>query len=252
MTQRLTGKVAIVTGGGRGVGRAICLRLAAEGATVAVFDMDLQTATAVAAEIRDAGGQARAYQVDVTDYPRLKAVAAQAIADFTQLDILVNCAGWDKIEPFLQSEESTWDKVLAINLRGPITLTRAVLDHMIARGQGRIISIASDAGRVGSLFEVVYSGAKAGLIGFSKALAREMAKKGITVNCVCPGPTNTPLLAEINAYAPKIVGALEKAVPMGRLGRPEDIAAGVAFLASDEACYITGQSLSISGGLTMI
>lgn len=251
MTKRLEGKYAIVTGGGRGIGRAISQKLAQEGANVAILDLDPNTASAVAAEVRGLGVKANSYQVDMANFAQVKQVAAQVIQDFGQLDILVNNAGWDKIEPFMQSEEATWDKVLAVNLRGPITLARAVLDHMISRNYGKIVNIGSDAGRVGSLGETVYSGAKAGLIGFTKALAREMARKGINVNCVCPGLTDTPLVREIMEYAPKVLGNMEKVIPYGRMGKPEEIAAAVAFLASDEASFVVGQTISVSGGLTM-
>ena len=166
------------------------------------------------------------------------------------IDVLVNNAGWDRIEPFVDSQPETWDRVLAINLRGPIAVTRAVLDPMIERGRGRIVSIASDAGRVGSTGEAVYSGAKAGIMGFSRTLAREVARFGINVNTVCPGPTNTPLLQAEAEHNPKLAG-LARAIPFGRPAEPAEIAAAVAFLASDDAAFITGQALSVSGGLTM-
>ncbi len=165
--------------------------------------------------------------------------------------MLVNNAGWDKVEPFVKSEEATWDKVIAINLKGPIACVRAVLDPMIERRSGKIVSISSDAGRVGSSGEAVYAGAKAGIIGFSKTLAREVARYGINVNVVCPGPTNTPLFREISGGNEKLAVALKQAIPLGRLGEPEDLAGAVVFLASDDAAFITGQTLSVSGGLTM-
>jgi 2-hydroxycyclohexanecarboxyl-CoA dehydrogenase len=174
-----------------------------------------------------------------------------ALARFGRIDALVNNAGWDKVEPFVSASEATWDKVLAINLRGPIAVTRAVLDGMIERRAGWIVSISSDAGRVGSSGEVVYSAAKAGVIGFSKALAREVARHQIHVNVVCPGPTNTPLLAQVGADNPNLVQSLAKAIPFRRIGEPDDIASAVAFLVSDDAAFITGQTLSVSGGMTM-
>jgi len=168
------------------------------------------------------------------------------------IEVLVNNAGWDKVEPFVKSQEETWDRVIAINLKGPIRCARAVLDGMIERKAGKIISISSDAGRVGSTGEAVYSAAKAGVIGFSKTLARETARHGINVNVVCPGPTNTPLLNEIAGGNDKLIESLRRAIPMGRTGEPDDIAGAVAFLASDDAGFITGQTLSVSGGLSMM
>ncbi len=245
----LKDKVAFVTGAGRGIGRAIALRLAGEGAKVAVTDLDEATARATAADI---GATAIALRVDVTDGASVRAAVAETERRLGPIDILVNNAGWDKAEPFVKSAEATWDKVLAINLKGPLVCTRAVLDGMIARGRGRIVSIGSDAGRVGSKGEAVYSAAKAGVIGFSKTLAREVARYQINVNVVCPGPTNTPLFHAIAGESPKLMEGLKRAVPFGRIGEPEDIAAAVAFLASDDAAFMTGQTLSVSGGLTMI
>jgi 2-hydroxycyclohexanecarboxyl-CoA dehydrogenase len=241
-------RVAFVTGAARGIGRAIAARLVEEGAQVAIADLDAQGAARTAAEL---GKQAHAVRIDVADSASVRAAVGDALSHFGRIDALVNNAGWDKMEPFIQSSESTWDKVLAINLRGPIAVTRAVLDGMIERRAGWIVSISSDAGRVGSSGEVVYSAAKAGVIGFSKALAREVARYGIHVNVVCPGPTNTPLLAEVGADNPSLVQALAKSVPFRRIGEPDDIAGAVAFLLSDDAAYITGQTLSVSGGLTM-
>ena len=245
----LAGKVVFVTGGGRGIGRAICRRLAEEGAKVAVADLDEKNATSVAGEI---GAGAVGIRVDVTDDASIRAAVAAANERLGTIDVLVNNAGWDKVEPFVKSAEATWDKVIAINLRGPIACARAVLDGMIERGSGRIISLGSDAGRVGSTGEAVYSAAKSGIIGFSKTLAREVARYEINVNVVCPGPTDTPLLAEIAGDNSKLMDALRRAIPFGRLGQPEEIAAAVAFLASDDAAFITGQTLSVSGGLTMM
>ncbi len=243
----LEGRVALVTGGARGIGRAICERLAAEGARVAIADID--GAEKTAAEI---GRSAIGVRLDVTDSASVKAGVGEVIAHFGRVDVLVNNAGWDKVEPFVKASEETWDKVLAINLRGPIAVTRAVLDGMLERRAGWIVSISSDAGRVGSSGEVVYSAAKAGVIGFSKALAREVARAGIHVNVVCPGPTNTPLLAQVGADNPNLVQSLAKAVPFGRIGEPADLAGAVAFLASDDAAFITGQTLSVSGGMSMV
>jgi len=245
----LSGKVAFVTGAARGIGKGIAQRLREEGCKVAVADLDLAQAEAAAREI---GGGAIGIAIDVAKLASVRAAVTDAERRLGPVDILVNNAGWDKAEPFLNNTEEVWDKVLAIDLRGPINCCRAVLDTMVARGGGRIVSISSDAGRVGSSGEAVYSGAKGGVIAFSKTLAREMARNGITVNCVCPGPTSTPMLAELAAHNPKLHEALRRAVPMRRLGEPADIAAAVAFLASDDASYITGQALSVSGGLTMV
>ena len=189
--------------------------------------------------------------VDIADSAAVRAAVGQVQSELGPVDILVNNAGIDVIELFVDSAEETWDKIIAVNLRGTITVTRAVLDSMIERGGGRIIHIASDAGRVGSSGEVVYSATKGGIIAFGKALAREVARHGITVNSVCPGPTDTALLGQVAAYSQKLRDGLSRAIPMRRVGQPADIAAAVAFLASDEAGYITGQTLSVSGGLTM-
>ena len=249
---RLKDRVAIVTGGGGGIGRATCLALAADGAAVAVADLDEPRARAVAGELEKAGGRALAVKVDVASGDSVRAMVKGVVGRFGRVDVLVNNAGWDKIERFIESTEETWDKVLAINLKGQILCARAVLDDMMPRQSGRIVNIASDAGRVGSSGECVYSAAKGGVIAFTKGLAREVARYKINVNCVCPGPTDTPLFAQTAEANPKLAEALKKAIPWGRLGRPEDIAAAVAFFASDAAEYITGQTLSVSGGLTMV
>lgn len=243
----LKDKVAFVTGAGRGIGRAIARRLAAEGARVAVTDLDESAARGTAVEI---GAPSIALCADVANSAQVRSAVADCEKRLGPIDILVNNAGWDKIEPFVQSREETWEKVIAINLKGPIICARAVLDGMIARGRGRIVSIASDAGRVGSTGEAVYSGAKAGIIGFSKTLAREVARYHINVNVVCPGPTGTPLLKQAMQDS-RLMESLVRAVPFKRLAEPEEIAAAVTFLASDDAAFITGQTLSVSGGLTM-
>jgi 2-hydroxycyclohexanecarboxyl-CoA dehydrogenase len=245
----LSGKIAFVTGAARGIGKGIAQRLREEGCKVALADLEQAAAEATAGEI---GGGAIGLAIDVASLASVRSAIAEADRRLGPIDILVNNAGWDKVEPFVENTEQTWEKVLAIDLRGPINCCRAVLDTMMARGRGRIVSISSDAGRVGSSGEAVYSGAKGGVIAFSKTLAREMARSGITVNCVCPGPTNTPMLAELASRNPKLHDALKRAVPMRRLAEPADIAAAVAFLASDDAAYITGQALSVSGGLTMV
>ena len=255
---RIKDKVALVTGGSRGIGRAICLRLAEEGAKVAIADVLEEEAQATADAIAQRGGHAQVIQTDVTRLDRVHSCVQQVIGQWRQIDILVNNAGWDKIEPFLQSQPDTWDKVIGINLRGPIHFCHAVAAHMAEQGagegvRGKIVSISSDAGRVGSTGEAVYSACKAGIIGFSKTLARELARARITVNVVCPGPTDTAMLEQVtsSAQGAKVIAAMTRAVPFRRLGRPEEIAAAVAFFASSDADFVTGQVLSVSGGLTM-
>ena len=250
---KLAGKVAVVTGGASGIGRAIALTLGAEGARVAVLDLDQAGAVAVAAAIVDAKGDAYPWQVDVAEPARVEAAVGEVVARWGTVHVLVNCAGWDRPMPFVETTPDFWDRILAINLKGPIACTRAVLPAMIAQGYGKIVSIASDAGRVGSTGEAVYSAAKGGLIAFTKTIARETARHRINVNCVCPGPSDTPLFQkEFAGPNPKLAESLKRVIPWGRLGTPDDVAPAVVFLASDDAAYITGQTLSVSGGLTMI
>lgn len=249
---KLKDRVAIVTGAGQGIGRAIALELAGEGAKICVADLNLETAGKVAEEIKARGKQAMAAKVDITSLDQCEKMVKDTIAAFGCIDILVNNVGWDKMELFIQSEPATWDKVIAINFRGPINCFKAILPHMIERKYGKIVSIASDAGRVGSSGEAVYSGTKGGIIAFSKTIAREVARYGINVNCVSPGPTDTPFFAAVAGDNPAIAEGLKKAIPLRRLARPEDIAGAVAFLATDAAGYITGQVLSVSGGLNMV
>ena len=249
---RLRGKVAVVTGAASGIGRAIALALGREGARVAALDLDGDGAAAVAREIVAAGGEAHAWPVDVADAARVTVVVGEVVGRWSTVHVLVNCAGWDRPMPFVETTPEFWDRILAVNLRGPIAMTRAVLPAMMAQGYGKIVSIASDAGRVGSTGEAVYSAAKGGLIAFTKTIARETARHHINVNCVCPGPSDTPLFQkEFAGPSPKLAESLKRVIPWGRLGTPEDIAPAVVFLASDEAGYITGQTLSVSGGLTM-
>ncbi|HEY4024846.1 MAG TPA: glucose 1-dehydrogenase [Candidatus Dormibacteraeota bacterium] len=245
----LQGKVALVTGAASGIGRAVALRLGDEGCAVAAVDLNLEGVRATAARI---GEDARAFQADVSSLAAMLAAVAEAERELGPVEVLVSCAGWDLVEPFMKSSEETWDRVISVNLRGVIACTRSVLDGMIERSAGAIVNISSDAGRVGSSGEVVYSGAKAGIIGFSKAVAREVARHGIRVNVVCPGPTDTPMMDATRQANPRLGDALVKAIPFRRLARPEEIAAAVAFFASDEAGYVTGQTLSVSGGLTMV
>lgn len=249
------GKSAIVTGAGRGIGRAIVLKLAQNGyRRVAVLDIIAENAEAVKKEIESLGGEAIALRVDLTKCHEVQQGVTEALARFGNLDLLVNNAGWDKLEPFLESEESTWDKVISVNFKSILYMCKTVLPHMVAHSSGKVISIASDAGRVGSMGEAVYSGTKGAIIAFSKSLAREMARHRITVNVVCPGLTETPLLQGIrdqSEKAHKVIDAVTRAIPLGRVGTPEEIANAVAFFASAEADFITGQTLSVSGGLTM-
>jgi len=250
---KLDSQIAFVTGAGSGIGRAIACRLAAEGARVACADINLAGAQETVALIQREGATAAAVSVDVTDFGAVQKAVAEVRALWGDVEILVNNAGWDRVEPFVQNTPELWQKVIAINLNGPIHCARAVLDGMIARGRGKIINISSDAGRVGSTGEAVYSACKGGIIAFSKTLAREMARHHINVNAVAPGPTKTALLAEITGGpdGAKVIEAMTRAVPFRRLGTPEDIAGAVAFFASSDADFITGQVLSVSGGLTM-
>lgn len=246
----LKGMSILVTGGGSGIGRAICVRLGEEGASVGILDMNLAGAEETASQVEKAGGKAAAYQVDIADRDQvLKAIDAWEQAG-GPIGGLVNNAGWDKALNFLDSDPAFWRKVIDINLVGVLNVTHEVLSRMAKRGKGRIVSIASDAGRVGSSGESVYSACKGGTIALSKTLAREMARTGITINTVCPGPTDTPLLQGFDPTG-KLKDALAKAIPMRRLAQPSDYPGMVAFLLSDDAGFITGQTISVSGGLTM-
>jgi 2-hydroxycyclohexanecarboxyl-CoA dehydrogenase len=242
----------IVTGGASGIGRAISKRLASEGASVGIFDLNGEAALACADQLRSAGGSSFAYAVDITDREAVNRAVAAFEADAGPIYGLVNNAGWDQAVNFVDSTPELWDKVIDINLRGPINVTYAALRCMLERGTGRVVSIASDAGRVGSSGEAVYSAAKGGIISFMKTLARELARKGITCNSVCPGPTDTPLLASFDQSGDgRLVKALERAIPMGRLGQPGDYPGIVAYFLSEEAAFVTGQTISVSGGLSM-
>jgi 2-hydroxycyclohexanecarboxyl-CoA dehydrogenase len=249
----LADRVAIVTGGASGIGRAIVETLARAGARVAVADMNAPGAAEVARVVEAAGGRAAACPLDITDVPAVERMVGELTARWGTVDILVNCAGWDRPMRFVDTTPDFWDRILAINLKGPIACTHAVLPRMIAKDYGKIVFIASEAGRVGSSGEAVYSAAKGGIIAFTKTIAREVARHRINVNCVCPGPSDTPLFQrEFVTGSPKLAEGLRRVIPWGRLGLPADVAPAVAFLASDDAGFITGQTLSVSGGLTMI
>ena len=243
-----------MTGAAGGIGRAIVLALAAGGSAVAAADLDGEDTGRLAEAVAERGGRALALQLDVTAPEQVRAAIERAEHELGPIGILVNCAGWDRFMPFLDSDEEFWRRVIDVNYEGTLRTTREVLAGMQERGWGRIVNIASDAARVGSAQESVYAGAKAAVIAFTKTIAREAARAGVTANVVCPGPTRTPLLEAMAAEAAdseRLVAALERAVPMRRLGEPEEVAAAVAFLASEQAGYITGQTLSVSGGLTM-
>lgn len=249
--KRLEEKVAIVTGSARGIGRGIVEKFVSEGARVVVADILEDAARETAEALKARGAEAIAVPVDVTSKESVDEMVERTVRHFSRVDILVNNAGWDKVEPFIDNDVAVWDRIIRINLYGTLFGCKAVLPHMIEQGYGKIVNIGSDAGRVGSTGEAVYSATKGGVIAFTKTLAREMARHRINVNCVSPGPADTPLFAEVGSYNPKIRDALIRAIPFRRLALPEDLANAVAFLASDEAAYITGQTLSVSGGLTM-
>ena len=247
----LQDKPVLITGGASGIGRAIALRLGEERARVGILDLNGAGATEVARTITAAGGLAFAHSVNITDYDAVLAAVDAFETQAGPVACLVNNAGWDRTVRFIDSDPALWRKVVDINLYGPVNVTHIVLKRMVAAGRGRVVSIASDAGRVGSSGEAVYAACKGGIIAFTKTLARETAAKGITLNTVCPGPTDTPLLAEIGEHSAGLVDALKKAMPMRRLGQPEDYPGIVCFLLSDDTGFITGQTISVSGGLTM-
>ncbi|MBC8649627.1 SDR family oxidoreductase [Pseudomonas sp. MTM4] len=247
-------KTVIITGGGGGIGRALCLRFAAEGSRVAVLDRDAAAAQTTAELIVEAAGQAKAYAADITDYAAIVETVNRVESELGVPTILVNNAGFDRFMPFLKTEPGTWQQLIDINLTGALNMHHVVLPKMLEAGGGKVINIASDAARVGSSGEAVYAACKAGLIGLSKTLARELASKNINFNVVCPGPTDTALLKSVAATSnnpEKLLEAFKNAVPKRRLGQPEDYPGIVCLLASDDADFITGQVISVSGGLTM-
>jgi 2-hydroxycyclohexanecarboxyl-CoA dehydrogenase len=246
----LVDRNVLVTGAASGIAKAIALRLGEERAVVGVLDRDEAGAKQTAAEIAGAGGRAHAYTADITDGDAVERAVAAFERDAGAICGLVNGAGWDVAANFLDTTPDDWRRVIDINLYGPLHVTRAVLRRMVAERAGRIVSLSSDAGRVGSSGEAVYAACKGGIAAFSKSIAREHARDGITINVIAPGPTDTPLFARFDASG-KLAAALERSIPMRRLAQPGDYPGLVAFLLSDEAGFITGQTISVSGGLTM-
>lgn len=250
----MSSRIALVTGGARGIGAATCRALCEQGAAVAVADLLGEQAQQTARELTADGHRAAGVTLDVTDDESVAAGVAAARSALGEVDVLVSNAGWDELRPFVETDAAFWERIVDVNYMGALRVTREVLPGMVGRGWGRLVFTASDAGRVGSSLESVYAGAKGGLIAFAKSIARETARDGVTANVVCPGPTETALLDEITADhedAAKVIAAMTRAVPMKRLGQPEDVAAAIAFFASEQAGFITGQTLSVSGGLTM-
>lgn len=250
----LSGKTVIITGGGGGIGRAVSRRFAEEGSLVAVLDRDAAAAQVTVDLIIQAGGKAKAYAADITDYTAIETTVTAIEQDLGIPTVLVNNAGFDRFMPFLKTEPAMWDQLISINLTGALNMHHVVLPRMLEAGGGKVINVASDAARVGSSGEAVYAACKAGLIGLSKTLARELATKSINFNVVCPGPTDTALLkavADTSNNPEKLLEAFKNAVPKRRLGQPEDYPGIIVLLASDDADFITGQVISVSGGLTM-
>ncbi len=247
-------RVVVITGAAGGIGSALSRRFVADGAVVAILDVDAARATSLASELSTDGSRARAYGLDITDIAAVYDVVELIEQELGPIDVLVNNAGWDLAGPFVDSDPELWSKIIAINLTGPLNMHHAVLQGMTTRGRGRIVNISSDAGRVGSSGESVYSACKGGIISFSKTMARELARKQINVNVVCPGPTDTALFRDFageGESGDRLRSALTRSIPFGRLGQPEDIVGAVIFLASDDAAFVTGQVISVSGGLTM-
>ena len=246
---KFEGKTVLVTGAASGIGLATAARFAEAGAVVILTDINASAGEKAAADLRAAGSKARFFEMNVMDLASANATAERVRAEVGRLDVLVNAAGWDIIQPFMENTPDYWAKVVGLNLMGPIQVTRAMLPLLIESGSGRIVNVSSDAGRVGSFGETVYAGAKGGVIAFTKSLARELTRKQVRVNCVCPGPTDTPLFA---TQPEKMQQALIGAIPMKRLGKPNEVADAVLFFASDRSSFVTGQVLSVSGGLTMV
>ena len=251
---RLQGKTAIVTGGAGGIGSATCRRFAREGAAVAVLDLDLAAAEKIAAEIAGAGGKAAAFRCDITKRDEVEAAVKGTGEALGPISILVNNAGFDIFKPFLATEPSEWERLISVNLVGALNMHHLVLPGMVERGYGRVVNVASDAARVGSTGEAVYAACKSALLGLTKTLAREHARHGITLNVVCPGPTDTNLFEEFRKGAgnpEKLMESFRRSIPLGRIGQPDDLPGAISFFASDDAAYVTGQVISVSGGLSM-
>jgi 2-hydroxycyclohexanecarboxyl-CoA dehydrogenase len=251
MMRGLSGRSVLLTGGGSGIGRATAIRLVEEGCRVGILDID---EAGTEETIRRCGGKAWARRTDITDRANVEATVAAFEQEVGPVDLLANIAGWDIMRNFLDTDVALWDRIIGINLYGPLHLHHVVLPGMVRRGFGRVVNVASDAGRVGSSGEAVYSACKGGIIAFTKTMAREVARKGVTLNVLCPGPTDTPLFDGFKAASPdgqKVADAMARAVPLKRIGQPEDYPGTIAFLLSDDAAFITGQTISVSGGLTM-
>src|SRR6266436_3361266 len=249
----LKDRTVLVTGAANGIGAATVRRLAEEGCAIGILDVDIAAGEDVAGEIAARGRRANFYPVDITDYAAVSRAVESFEATFGPVSFLVNNAGWDRACNFLDTGPDFWRKVVAINLFGPLNVTHVVLGGMAARGFGRVVNIASDAGRVGSSGEAVYSACKGGVIAITKTLARELVSKGVILNTLCPGPTDTAILRSFleGPEGSRIAEGLKRAIPMRRLGVPEDYPGLIAFLLSDDAAYMTGQTISVSGGLSM-
>lgn len=252
---RLKDKIAIITGAGRGMGRSDALLFAKEGAKVVVNDINFENATAVVKEITDAGGEAFVYKADLTKPEEVEKLVEESIKHYGKIDILVSNAGWDELRPFLNTDINFWNKILDLNLKGHMYIIKEVLPHMVKQNYGKIVTIGSDAGRLGNPMEAPYSAAKGGVIAFTKTIAREFGRYNITANCICPGITETPLAQEMISAIPekekalKMMETVKMMTPLRRLGKPEDVAYAALYFASDESNFVTGQTLSVSGGL---
>lgn len=246
------GKVAIVTGGASGIGRATVFKLAGLGARIAIVDINEESAKKVASEVKESKRDAIVVRTDISDYEDVRAMARKVFDHYGKINVLINNAAWDRIQPFMETTPELWYKLIDVNLKGPIHVCRAVLEYMLSQDTGgAIVNVVSDAAKVGSTGETVYSASKGGVYSFTKSLAREMARYNIRVNSTSPGPTDTPLLDDVKQTMPKVVEAIEKSIPMRKIATPEQQANAIVWLASDEASYITGQSLSVNGGLNM-